>query len=448
MAAGPDPCNTHGVSTSSLSDDLLVRHAASGDGAAFEGIYERYHQPLYRYALSILREPQDAQDTLQSTMERAFRSIGNQRVGGGLRAWLFGIAHNEAMDTLKRRRGTPPPDAQVLAASAASDAAERERMRQLVADLGTLPERQRSALVLRELSGLDSEEIAGALAISPSAANQSVYEARVALTALVEGRDMSCDRVQQKISAGDGRRLRGRRLKAHVRDCVVCQSFTAGIGMRSADFPCLFPPLAAAAAAKTFAAVTGGTAVLGAGGGGGAASVNGVQGAAEGPARGASESTFLRDRRAATAAVGVIALLTMGGALGAIRSADEPAPSKAVSAEPAGAPTAARPSAPGPKPPATPAKKASPASVAPSTVSGYTALDPNVTNLLASDGSGDDVNAANGAGSRSDGGSSDSADGGALAFTGLDLLLLIAAGLGLLVLGLGMRQAATRPSAP
>nr|MBA2792385.1 RNA polymerase sigma factor [Thermoleophilaceae bacterium] len=186
--------------------------------------YERYHQPIYRYALSILRDPQDAQDTMQNTMERTLRSIGSQRVGGGLKAWLFGIAHNEAMDTLGRRRGAPFEDAPLLAA----DAAKRESMRQLMADLGTLPERQRSALVLRELSGLNSEEIGTALSISPSSAKQSVYEARVALNALAEGRDMSCDRVQQKISAGDGRRLRGRRLRAHVRDCTICQAFTAG----------------------------------------------------------------------------------------------------------------------------------------------------------------------------------------------------------------------------
>jgi len=434
----------------SPSDDRLVDHAVSGDGAAFEGIYERYHQPIYRYALSILRDPQDAQDTMQSTMERALRSIGSQRVGGGLKAWLFGIAHNEAMDTLGRRRGAPSEDAPLLAADAASDAGKRESMRQLMADLGTLPERQRSALVLRELSGLNSEEIGTALSISPSSAKQSVYEARVALNALAEGRDMSCDRVQQKISAGDGRRLRGRRLRAHVRDCTICQAFTAGIGTRTAELPCLFPPLAAVAAAKTFAAVTGGAGIVGAGAGAGTAPVAATSGA--GSSTVSTRASVLRDRRKATAVVGAIALLALGGALGATRS-DEPAQTKAAAAESpsaakapsdAGTPSAAKPAAAAPGGPRT-VKDVSPASLAPSSVAGYSALDPNVTNLLAADGTGADGSGA-GAGSADGSGSGDSSGSdGALAFTGLDLLVLLAAGLGLLALGLGMRLAATRP---
>ena len=183
MAADQDPCHTSGVSARSLTDDRLVSLAAAGNAPAFEDIYARYYQDVYRYALSILRDPQDAQDVLQGTMERALRSIGSQRVEGGLKAWLFRIAHNESMDLIRRRPTAPPPESPLLAPDAASDAGERERMRQLLADLGTLPERQRSALVLRELSGLDSEEIGTALSISPAAAKQSVYEARVALTA-------------------------------------------------------------------------------------------------------------------------------------------------------------------------------------------------------------------------------------------------------------------------
>lgn len=440
------------------TDDRLVRLAGSGDGAAFEEIYARYHQPVYRYALSILRDPQDAQDALQSTMERAFRSTASQRVPGGLRAWLFGIAHNEAMDVIQRRRGTPAPEGPVLAADAAADAGTRDRVRQLVSDLGTLPVRQRSALVMRELSGLDSEEIATALSISPSAARQSVYEARAALSAMADGRDMNCERVQERISAGDGRRLRGRRVRAHVRDCAICRAFTAGIGRRTTDLPLLFPPLAATAAAETYAAATGG----------GAASLSTAGGSAEGSVASADRGSMLRDRRAAAAGIGVIALLALGGALGAIGTGDDPAdeveraaqappssPDTLAGAEPPREPTGPAADAQAPSTPQDPAARSgagagSPTWVRSPTVSGYTALDPDVAALLDAEGPGaDDIRGSPSAGADGAHGAdgTEDSDGslGSLAFTGLETLVLVALGLALLGLGVGMRRVAGRP---
>ncbi len=431
------------MSPTTLADDRLVSLAAAGDGVAFEALYERHYRSVYRYVLSILRDPEDARDALQSTMERALRSIDSQRVKGGLRAWLFGIAHNEAMNAIATRPPRPPAEAVLVAADAASDAADRDRLRQLIEDLGALPERQRSALVLRELSGLASEEIGTALSISPAAAKQNVYEARVALTKLAEGRDMSCERVQQKLSDGDGRRLRGRGLRAHLRDCALCQAFGAGIGTRTADLPVLFPPLAAAAAAKTLAEVTAG--------GGGAAAAGATGGATSNDHAPVGGKSSLRDRRAAAAGVGLVALLALGGALGATRGDSEPAVSNAVKLE-APKPVGPREQAPGPREAAPgPREQASPEPVpvaegepeTPSSLTGYSQFDPSVIQVLAAgDGSrGDDSDDTGGAGD-----AANSASGGSLAFTGLETLVLVAAGLGLLGLGLAMRLLGRRPS--
>ena len=434
------------MSPTTLADDRLVSLAAAGDGVAFEALYERHYRSVYRYVLSILRDPEDARDALQSTMERALRSIDSQRVKGGLRAWLFGIAHNEAMNAIATRPPRPPAEAVLVAADAASDAADRDRLRQLIEDLGALPERQRSALVLRELSGLASEEIGTALSISPAAAKQNVYEARVALTKLAEGRDMSCERVQQKLSDGDGRRLRGRGLRAHLRDCALCQAFGAGIGTRTADLPVLFPPLAAAAAAKTLAEVTAG--------GGGAAAAGATGGATSNDHAPVGGKSSLRDRRAAAAGVGLVALLALGGALGATRGDSEPAVSNAVKLE-APKPVGPREQAPGPREAAPgPREQASPEPVpvaegepeTPSSLTGYSQFDPSVIQVLAAGDGSDDTG---GNGSDDTGGAGDaanSASGGSLAFTGLETLVLVAAGLGLLGLGLAMRLLGRRPS--
>lgn len=421
------------MSPASAPDDRLARLAAGGDNDAFAAIYARYHQPLYRYCFSILRNAEDARDALQATMERALRSIGGQRVEGGLRAWLFKIAHNEALTALGRRpAGVPVDEASPHGADAATESADRDRLRQLVDDLGSLPEQQRSALVLRELSGLDSEEIASALAVSPAAARQSVYEARVALTTIAEGRDMSCAGVQQRISDGDGRRLRGRRVRAHLRECALCQAFSAGIQTRTADFPLLFPPLAAAAAAETLGAVTGGAVTVPPGDGGAAVgSGDGAAAAADQPAG----RSLVRDRRTQVAAGAVALLLAIVGVLGFTGGDDPPERAKASTpngSSPGGAPQPT-PGGDRPEPPATTARQ-DPG--VPATVAGYSQLDPSVTATIARAGADEGAS-----------GDGDGSAGGALAFTGLDVLALLLAGGALLGLGVLMRRLAASPAA-
>ena len=108
--------------------------------------------------------------------------------------------------------------------SLAQTVEDRERLALLRADLRDLPERQRSALVLRELSGLSHEEIAVVLDSSARAVKQTIFEARAGLHECAEGRTMLCADVQRALSDGDGRVLRGRRMRAHVRSCRACRA--------------------------------------------------------------------------------------------------------------------------------------------------------------------------------------------------------------------------------
>src|SRR5205814_8505234 len=106
---------------------------------------------------------------------------------------------------------------------AEGEASERARWSTLVADLAELPDRARSALLLRELSGLSHHEIAAALETSVGGAKQAIFEARQALFELSEGRAMKCEEIRHRISAGDRRVLRGRAVRAHLRDCAACE---------------------------------------------------------------------------------------------------------------------------------------------------------------------------------------------------------------------------------
>ena len=239
-----------------LGDEALAGLATRGNARAFAAVYDRYHQTLYRYCRSILKDDADAQDALQSTFTRALSALQRDQRSAPLRPWLFRIAHNEAISVLRRRRRDEQPLAEAalpVAASAEDQAGARARLEMLLGDLASLPERARSALVMRELSGLSHEEIAVALEISPGAAKQAIFEARRGIAECAEGRVMACAEVCRAISDGDRRVLRGRRVRAHLRDCASCSAFAAAIGARQVEMRAIVPVLPAAASAVVLA---------------------------------------------------------------------------------------------------------------------------------------------------------------------------------------------------
>ncbi|MGH2943549.1 MAG: RNA polymerase sigma factor, partial [Solirubrobacteraceae bacterium] len=139
-----------------MGDEPLAGRAAAGDEAAFTALYERYHGPLLGYCRSILLNAEDAHDATQSALENALRALPRREPGRPLRPWLYRIAHNEAINIVRRRQPVADVDTAALLTVPGPevDAEQRTRLAQLVDDLRTLPERQRGALVMRELSGL------------------------------------------------------------------------------------------------------------------------------------------------------------------------------------------------------------------------------------------------------------------------------------------------------
>ncbi|MGH2940049.1 MAG: RNA polymerase sigma factor, partial [Solirubrobacterales bacterium] len=241
------------------NDRRLVRRAARGDGDAFAAIFRRYQQDLYRYCVAILGDEQDAQDALQNTMVKALRAIPGERRQIELKPWLYRVAHNESIELRRRALPSEPLAEEVPApiASLEETAADRRRLRDLLADIGELPERHRGALVMRELGGLDFDEIAAALDTSPGAARQVLYEARRSLQQMSDGREMECAAVTAKLSGQDGRVARRRDIRAHLRDCPECRQFAASIRRRTETLAGIAPLPAIAAAAIAKGALSG-----------------------------------------------------------------------------------------------------------------------------------------------------------------------------------------------
>jgi RNA polymerase sigma factor (sigma-70 family) len=253
-----------------VADEELVRRVRRRDQRAFEAIYARYQEPLYRYCHSIMRHREDAEEAFQATMLSAYQALttGEEREIA-LRPWLYRIAHNACISALRKRPRHAAAELSGLEAAPEDVGARTEMaedLRQLQRDLAELPEAQRSALVMRELGGLSHVEIGRALNEDPAAVKQLIYGARGALYDLAAGRDLACASVRRTLSDGDGRSLRGRGLRAHLRACAGCRSWQAGLHARPAMLSALTPVLSAAAFAQIFEAVTGAAAAAGIGG--------------------------------------------------------------------------------------------------------------------------------------------------------------------------------------
>jgi RNA polymerase sigma factor (sigma-70 family) len=245
---------------------MLAGRAAGGNDAAFTALYERYYGPLLGYTRSILLDAEDARDATQNALESALRALPAREPGRPLRPWLYKIAHNEAIDIMRRRRPQTElsPALEPTVPGPEVDAEQRGRLEQLVDDLRSLPERQRGALVMRELNGLSYDEIGGALGLTNEAARRAVFDARSALHAAADGRATECVSVRHSISDGDRRSLRARGIRAHLRSCDDCASFQRSIGARRADLHMLAPWVSGAAVMGAIGLGAG------AGGGGGA----------------------------------------------------------------------------------------------------------------------------------------------------------------------------------
>src|SRR5262245_12645142 len=146
-----------------LTDETLLAGLASGnpdDAAAF---VRRFQSRVYGLALTIVRDPDVADDVAQETFVRAWRHAATYDVRRGrVPAWLLTIARNLAIDRV-RMRGATPTDPEVIASEldistqgSLPDVAERDRVRRA---MSALPDDQRRALVLPVYAGRTAQGV-------------------------------------------------------------------------------------------------------------------------------------------------------------------------------------------------------------------------------------------------------------------------------------------------
>ena len=299
-------------------DAKLIAMARSGNAGAFETIVDRYQPRLLGFCRQMLGSTEDAEDVLQEVFVNAYRAMLADEREINLRPWLYRIARNRSLNHLRK----PTADAQesmdmvpvVEAASTAEKVSNREEFRQLLDDVGKLPETQRSALLLREMDAMSYEEIAATMETSVPSVKSLLVRARISLAEASQARQLTCGEVRLELAeAAEGLRKVSGPVRRHVRDCDECADFRTQVRSNDKAMAAL-APAGLLVAFKSF--VLGKLGFGGAGGGATAGSATGGAGAAGATASAAGATTASAGATAAATSAGAGAVASAGAALG------------------------------------------------------------------------------------------------------------------------------------
>jgi len=167
-----------------------VAAARAGDLGAFELLMRQHERLVLATALRMTGSMADAQDISQEVFLRLYKNLSKVQAANALPAWLYRVTVNACHDLRRRKPASEPVEmAGELAASGMDPQAsltQAERRRVLEMSLRILPEKERAALVLRDLEGLSTEEVARALGSSEATVRSQVSKARAKVHDFVE----------------------------------------------------------------------------------------------------------------------------------------------------------------------------------------------------------------------------------------------------------------------
>ena len=164
----------------------LVEQARAGDEAAFEELMRRYKRPVLNFVYRLLSTADEADDVAQEVFVRVYQNLREYSPRKRFSTWLFALARNAAIDRLRWRKRHPTqsldsaPDPPVPT-GVAEEVNAHEIGNQIVAAVSSLPEDQRTALVLAEYQGLSYAEIAEIMHCSKKSVESRLYRAKQTL---------------------------------------------------------------------------------------------------------------------------------------------------------------------------------------------------------------------------------------------------------------------------
>jgi RNA polymerase sigma-70 factor (ECF subfamily) len=180
-----------------VSDELILEGVRSGDKSACDLCIIKYRPRLYRLALSLLHDADDAEDVVQESFLNAFNAIDAFRGQSGLGTWLYRITYNNALMRLRKQ----PPDSESVDQTLdlgeegfvvprqffdwcclpEEDFQSAEVRQELVKAIGGLSPNLSSTFILRDMEGLSTRETAVALDTSEDVIKTRLRRARLQL---------------------------------------------------------------------------------------------------------------------------------------------------------------------------------------------------------------------------------------------------------------------------
>ncbi len=171
------------------SDGLLVRRVLAGESEAYAGLVERYRDRLGRYATRMLGNPADAEEALQDSFVRGYRSLARCTDPERFGAWMFGILVNRCRTygaRQARRHRVMVSNDYALASASVEHPEDRHAWRETIERaLERLPQDQREAFLLKHVEELSYDEMQAVTGASISALKMRVLRAREELRRLL-----------------------------------------------------------------------------------------------------------------------------------------------------------------------------------------------------------------------------------------------------------------------
>src|SRR5437879_10007528 len=199
------------------NESTLVDEARAGNGEAFATLVNHYDARVFRLAINITRNKEDAEDVLQEALFKAYSNLGRFRGGSRFYTWLVRIALNEALMKLRKRRPGRQVSLDELIEADDRNVTRRESLdwrnnpeqRYARSELGrTLREaiegldaRARAVLVLRDVENFSTRETSEMLGLSVTTVKTRLRRARMSLRERLRGLvgDQSKDQIEDQI---------------------------------------------------------------------------------------------------------------------------------------------------------------------------------------------------------------------------------------------------------
>ena len=176
--------------------EISLKALQAGDQAEFARLVDAYSTQIYRLALKMLADEQDAEDVLQNTFMKALQSIDNFEGRSSLSTWLYRIAVNEALMSLRRHKPTisvamdyeddedefqHPTQFTDWCCLPEEDLLSAESKKHLDKAIRSLPEKLRIVFILRDIEGLSIRETGETLDLTETAVKTRLLRARLNL---------------------------------------------------------------------------------------------------------------------------------------------------------------------------------------------------------------------------------------------------------------------------